>query len=217
MQVDICRHIKTSGTQCRAVALTGCAFCYFHRRLHTSHAPYRPQATRGYLLPGQHIQLAPLEDRDSVLLAVSQVVNALATGALDIKRATALFYGLQVAGAHAPQVRTEPDPQSSMRTVHIAGDLSDTPGVDLANPGYVCEIEPDPFELESDSDTQLDLGDSQAPLLDAPNPTLQLAAPPRPALPSQTGETPIRQPSAATKPQPAPSNRQLTTAGGIAV
>jgi hypothetical protein len=178
MQADICRHIKTSGAQCRAVALTGSAFCYYHRRLHTSHAPYRhSDATRGYLLPGQHIQLAPLEDRESVLLAASQVVNALATGNLDIGRATALFYGLQVAGAYAPHASPEAAPQSLTRTVHTACEESEAPGVDLASPGFVHEIDADPdddFDADLDED-KLTLDSGQTPLLNAPNPTLQLA------------------------------------------
>jgi hypothetical protein len=191
MQADICRHIKTSGAQCRAVALIGSAFCYYHRRLHTSHAPYRHnQVTRGYLLPGQHIELAPLEDRESVLLAASQVVNALATGNLDIKRATALFYGLQVAGAYAPHANPEAAPQSLTRTVHIAGDLSETPGVDLASPGYVHEIDADP-----DEDFEQDLDENQLAL----NPgeaQLQLpGASSQTALPSEVGEAPLQLPA----------------------
>jgi hypothetical protein len=155
MQADICRHIKTSGAQCRAVALTGSPFCYFHRRLHTAHAPYRhSDATRGYLLPGQHIQLAPLEDRESVLLAASQVVNALATGNLDIKRATALLYGLQVAGAYAPHASPEAAPQSLTRNVHTATGDSETPGVDLASPGHVCEVPADPTNTSRKTSTR---------------------------------------------------------------
>jgi hypothetical protein len=188
MQVDICRHIKTSGLQCRGAALTGSAFCYFHRRLHTSHAPYRHNdVTRGYLLPGQHIQLAPLEDRESVLLAASQVVNALATGNLDIKRATALFYGLQVAGAYAPHASPEAAPQSLTRTVHTACEESEAPGVDLASPGYVHEIDADPDddEFDLDDEDQLTLEHGQAPL--------QLAgAPSQTALPSEVGGEPLQ-------------------------
>jgi len=193
MQADICRHIKTSGIQCRAVALTGSAFCYYHRRLHTAHAPYRHnEVTRGYLLPGQHIQLAPLEDRDSVLLAASQVVNALATGNLDIKRATALFYGLQVAGAYAPQVSIEPAHHLGTRTVHTSGDLSEAPGVDLASPGRVHEIDPDFYDIEQQA-------------LEDDNPPDPAALPDPPESPAALA---IHSSKVLTAPPPANGNQQ---------
>src|SRR5665213_2007747 len=116
--VDICRHIKTNGLQCKGVALTGSTLCYFHNRLHRCHAPYRfTAATQGYLLPGQHIQLGPLEDRESVQVAISQVVNALATGHLDVKHAMALLYGLQLASSNAApgRLHLEPHPPKAMR------------------------------------------------------------------------------------------------------
>jgi hypothetical protein len=72
MQYDLCRHIKTNGLRCQDAALT--------------------EATRGYLIPGQHIELTALEDheedRKSVQVSLSVVINALATGQLEIKRAT---------------------------------------------------------------------------------------------------------------------------------
>jgi hypothetical protein len=205
MLVDLCRHIKTSGTQCRGVALTGSPFCYFHHRLHSAHAPYRRnQVTRGSLLPGQHIELAPLEDRDSVLLALSQVVNALATGSLETKRATALFRGLQIAAAYAPELRKAPEPVLAVRTVHTAGEASEAPGVDLASPGYDVEIAPGPDDYLDD---EYDLEDDQAPLLDAPDSALQLpGAPSQPALPSHAAEAPIQQPPVTASPQTATCN-----------
>lgn len=66
------------------------------------------QDTRGYLISGQHIELTALEDRESVQVALSVVINALATGNLDIKRATALLYGLQLASSNARGLYIEP-------------------------------------------------------------------------------------------------------------
>ena len=80
MQYELCRHVKTNGTRCKSPSLDGEKWCYFHNRLHQRHTTYRhTEATRGYLVPGQHIELAPLEDRESVQLALSCVINALAT------------------------------------------------------------------------------------------------------------------------------------------
>jgi hypothetical protein len=137
MQLSLCRHIKTNGTRCKAPSLTDGTWCYFHHRLHQRHATFRPTAaTRGYLIPGQHIELTALEDRESVQVALSVVVNALATGQLDIKRATALLYGLQLASNNARGLHTEPYAANTVRAIEPSPE-----GLDLAEPGAVCELE----------------------------------------------------------------------------
>jgi hypothetical protein len=129
-------NIKTNGTPCKAPSLTGGPWCYFHHRLHDRHKTYRhTEATRGYLVPGQHIELTALEDRESVQLALSCVINALATGRLETKRATALLYGLQLASNNAASLRTEPS--APVRTVEPSPE-----GLDLAEP-RVAEEEPE--------------------------------------------------------------------------
>ena len=93
MQINLCRHIKTNGLQCHGAALTDSPFCYFHRRLHKTHAEYRykiagrPDQTSA----GTIIELPALEDRESVQLALSRIINALACNAIDTKRATGLL------------------------------------------------------------------------------------------------------------------------------
>src|SRR5258708_33429133 len=70
MSVALCRHIKTNGTRCQSPALTGELWCYFHHRLHQRHAGFRRNSSNvDYRLPGPHIELAPLEDRESIQLA----------------------------------------------------------------------------------------------------------------------------------------------------
>jgi hypothetical protein len=136
MQYELCRHIRTNGLQCKGAALAGDLWCYFHHRLHQRHTPFRPTpVTRGYLIPGQHIELTALEDRESVQVALSVVINALATGQLDTKRATALLYGLQLASNNARNLRTEPNPINAVRTIEPSPE-----GLDLAEPGAVYEI-----------------------------------------------------------------------------
>jgi hypothetical protein len=130
MKIQLCRHIKTNGLRCKSPAFNSGSHCYFHATLNRRHSPYRyTPATRGYLLPGQHIELAPLEDRESVQLALSLVINALASGNLDTRRATALLYGLQLAGTNAAHVNHHP----------CVGDLArsaepDLEGLQLAEP-----------------------------------------------------------------------------------
>jgi hypothetical protein len=146
MQYDLCRHIKTNGLQCKAAALTGGLWCYFHHRLHQRHTAFRPTpATRGYLIPGQHLELSALEDRESVQVALSVVINALATGQLDIKRATALLYGLQLASNNARGLHTEPYAANTVRTIQPSPE-----GLDLAEPGAVYEITDDIAEEEEE-------------------------------------------------------------------
>jgi hypothetical protein len=154
MSYRLCRHIKTNGLQCHSPALDDGHWCYFHHRLHGRHEKYRTtEATRGYLIPGQHIELAALEDRESVQVALSVVINALASGNLDIKRATALLYGLQLASNNARGLRTEPFAANIVRTIEPSPE-----GLDLAEPRTV-EEEPndtltwDPVE-EDDEDQQ---------------------------------------------------------------
>jgi hypothetical protein len=135
MQYTLCRHIKTNGTRCKAPSLTGQSWCYFHHRLHHRHTAFRhTAATRAYLIPGQHIELAALEDRESVQVALSVVINALASGNLDIKRATALLYGLQLASNNTRSLRTEPFAPDVVRTIEPSPE-----GLDLAEPGTVEE------------------------------------------------------------------------------
>ena len=136
MQYELCRHIKANGIQCKAPSLTGEEWCYFHNRLHQRHSGFRhTAATRGYLIPGQHIQLTALEDRESVQVALSVVINALATGHLDTRRATALLYGLQLAATNSARIQSEPYAPNVVRSLHSTPD-----GLDLAEPGAVFEI-----------------------------------------------------------------------------
>ena len=114
----ICRHIKTNGQRCGSPALNNHAFCYFHRNLAQRHPKPAPEIpTIIHPLGGGEPQLAitqptlnlpPLEDRESIQLATSMIVSALAGNSLDMKRAGILLYGLQVASANARSLNTTP-------------------------------------------------------------------------------------------------------------
>ena len=137
MQYPLCRHVKTNGRQCQSPALDRSVYCYFHDHLHRRHSGFRhAKTTRDHLVPGQHIELSPLEDRESVQLAISTVVNALATGQLETRRATAILYGLQLASHNAGHLNTEPYAPNVVLTVHPSPE-----GLDLAEPGAVIDIE----------------------------------------------------------------------------
>ena len=143
MQYPLCRHIKTTGLQCQAPALTEQQWCYFHSRLHrrhknllenapallenysnpTSSATGQPQ----YLPDPLELELPPLEDAESIQVSISLLVAALARNRIDSRRAAVLLYGLQLASTNARSITIEPASSSIVRT------LSRTKsGIDLA-------------------------------------------------------------------------------------
>ena len=131
MNVPQCRHIKTNGEQCQSPSLSKDNWCYFHSRLHQRMRPFRSvQAAPDAAAGDQPIQLNSLEDRESVQVAISTVVNALASGRLELRRATALLYGLQLASSNASQ------PLRSIFNDRIVRNVQSSPeGEDLAEPG----------------------------------------------------------------------------------
>ena len=113
--IPACRHIKTNGARCRAAALRDRPYCYFHDRLHRVLARQKSGVTRSLLLH-------PLEDRDSVFMALSDVICGLAAGRIDPRAAARLIYGLQVAGQFAPSSLDVPEDAVESFTVAKTGD-----------------------------------------------------------------------------------------------
>jgi hypothetical protein len=117
VKIAICRHIKTNGHRCQSPAITGSVFCYFHRNLRRGHdaactakaAPLRPETVQYLLQNGQNpAQLAtspaysfpPLEDAESIQLAISRLFAAIAAGQIDPVQARSLLYALQIASCN---------------------------------------------------------------------------------------------------------------------
>jgi hypothetical protein len=126
MSTEVCRHIRANGTRCGSPALRGRALCFFHHadrlrypnRHHRqlddtptiihSTLPDRDGLQRNplvaeYAAPTQALALdfPPLEDRESIQVALSMLLSALARNQMEPKRAGLLLYGLQVASANA--------------------------------------------------------------------------------------------------------------------
>lgn len=145
MSYPLCRHILTNGHRCKSPALRESAWCFYHRNLHDRHSPYRhTETTKGYLCPGLHIQLTALEDRESVQVALSVVINALATGRLETKRATALLYGLQLASANAANLHNSFIPSETVQSAETTED-----GLALAEPAVF-----EPFVFDEDDEDE---------------------------------------------------------------
>jgi len=132
MPTVICRHIRTNGLRCGSPTLRERPYCFHHEHAHR-HArslvhkldPNVPpsiihsmQTDPGYmqreplmaqyhsLKPGPiTLSFPPLEDRQSIGVALSMVLSALAQKRIDAKEATPLIYGLQVASANAKGFR----------------------------------------------------------------------------------------------------------------
>lgn len=123
MKVPLCRHLKTNGTQCQSPQMEGSNYCFFHDRLHERHKNYRfTKTTERGLIPGYSIKLHALEDAESIQVAISAVVNALAMGALDERKATALLYGLQLASINITRLSPKPKPEEIVRSVCTTDD-----------------------------------------------------------------------------------------------
>jgi hypothetical protein len=126
MQVPQCRHIKTNGEQCQSPSLNRESWCYFHSRLHQRMRPFRTgEPSTEPASPAQSIQLNLLEDRESVQVAISVVLNALASGQLELRRATALLYGLQLASSNTSRPLDRPLDRYAVRKVESSPEGED--------------------------------------------------------------------------------------------
>ena len=83
-----CRFIKSNGLKCQSPAMRGSQFCYFHGR--TRIYVQRPRSR-------EPLQLPPLQNLASIHVALNEVLQALASGNLETKRAANLFQALQMA------------------------------------------------------------------------------------------------------------------------
>jgi len=142
MPETLCRHIKTNGRRCKSPSLGQTAFCYFHSRLHRRHRnlvenhrnlsesapnPAQTNLQSTQITPEIELDLPPLEDAESIQIAISLVVAALARNRIDSRRAATILYALQLASTNARSINTEPYGPSVVRTV-----VHKKSGLDLA-------------------------------------------------------------------------------------
>jgi len=139
MATQICRHIRTNGSRCGCIALSGQTFCYYHDRTGKLHRSINPpsdgtetilhpvpiedqeRVRRDPLLAAYYgvkptgplvLDLPPLEDRESIQIALSMLVTAMAQNRIDPKRASGIIYALQVASNNAHMIDNMPSRSS---------------------------------------------------------------------------------------------------------
>jgi hypothetical protein len=86
--VPECRHIMHHGRKCHALAMRKSAYCYHHDRLHR--CPGQPRVTHRLTIPTPG---SPSE----ITQGISKVLDALAAGQIEPRRAGRIIYGLQIA------------------------------------------------------------------------------------------------------------------------
>ena len=97
-----CRHIFPDGHRCGSKCLRHEPFCYYH---HTTRKP-----RTGPPLRDTHstFDLPLPDDRSSIQAAIGLILQRLAGGGLDTKRAGLLLYGLQIASMNLPKPSATP-------------------------------------------------------------------------------------------------------------
>ncbi len=96
-----CRHILTSGHKCKAAALSGQAFCYFHTAARR-YAGIRTISVDPIVFPS-------IEDAGGVQIALNQVLRNLGAHRIEPRHAGVYFYGLQIAARLARKSDEKPD------------------------------------------------------------------------------------------------------------
>ena len=107
---DRCRHIRVDGARCRAMAINGKTFCYFHlhHRRRKPAPPPKPTAVDYGAIPvnapaaqtALDLDLPLLEDRYAIQIGITQIARALTANEIDAKRAGLLLYALQIASSN---------------------------------------------------------------------------------------------------------------------
>ena len=148
-----CRHILTTGRKCKGPALKGRPFCHHHARQRN----YSGRNQRSI----NSVELPPLEDHSSVVLAIDQIIFALTHRRITDELAARLLYAIQLAQNSLNRIK-EVAPEE-MVTDYVNGRFGDIAAP--AEPGNESWSEPnadpadhDDFPLLSEhSDTPADL------------------------------------------------------------
>ncbi len=113
-----CRHIFTGGHRCGSPCLRHEDFCFYHHRAHARLAVPTVDLSQGEHQADPFTLPIP-EDRSAIQHAIGEILNRLASNALDPRRAGLLLYGLQIASVNLPKsvpAPARPPKRSSRRS-----------------------------------------------------------------------------------------------------
>jgi len=99
-----CRHIFNNGHRCGAVCLRNEDFCYYHHSTRGRASRVRDQSN-----DQSTFELPLPEDRSAIQTSIGLVLQRIASGELDPRRAGLLLYGLQIASLNLPKEHHDPD------------------------------------------------------------------------------------------------------------
>jgi hypothetical protein len=168
MSAPFCRHIKTTGHQCGSPALRGHRYCYYHTRSHDRHSNFRPNPRLDpFFEPGRHIRLVALEDRASLLMAISQTVNAVATGQIEIQSARTILYGLNLASLSLRDQEPCPETGPVVHTAITTPDHLDLAPPEPAFPTREGEIQLEPLTEPTSQLTSIPYEETEEQITDA--------------------------------------------------
>ncbi len=129
-----CRHIKSNGCKCQAVALRGMPYCYFHARLHRALRNHIAEsASVPAAVPGVALDLPAVEDRTAIQLALTQVLQGMGSRRIDPRFGTQLLYGLQIAAQLIDPPRTIDDSE------YVQNLTLSEEGDELGPQEFICE------------------------------------------------------------------------------
>ena len=104
-----CRHIMPNGAKCHAQALRDKPYCYFHTRLHR----FAAEPPIGVM---DNIRFPVLEDRSAIQIALAQVLEALCSCRIDVRKGGLLLYALQIASQNVER-KYEIIPRSTVESI----------------------------------------------------------------------------------------------------
>ncbi len=127
--------------RCGSPALRREPFCYYHH-------PPRPPKSREQPEFFSRFDLPMPEDRSAIQALIGLILQRIATGCLDSKRAGLLLYGLQIASSNLPK-----DPQKPIESVE---EVTEDPEFGLLAPE--SEIDADEVEVVQVDEARLGRG-----------------------------------------------------------
>jgi hypothetical protein len=118
----LCDHVFSTGRCCGSPALRDSNFCYWH---HSARARRASRPAPPLEQPANSNLLMPLvEDADSLMVALQEVMHAIASNRIDRARAGLLLYGIQTSAMILPRLADRPVGRVMIDTAAEGEDLT---------------------------------------------------------------------------------------------